>query len=51
MREWGAWWAGRVACRLLRWHGTSCRGRVDHLPCRVAGWRHDRSVCGGHTGS
>jgi hypothetical protein len=29
--EWLAHAIGRTACRRFRWHGISCRGRVDHV--------------------
>lgn len=31
---------GRLACRLLRWHNVSCRGRSDHDGTEKLRWPH-----------
>lgn len=29
---------GRICCRVLGWHGRSCRGRSDHWTRKETGW-------------
>jgi hypothetical protein len=35
--EWVVGVAGRLTCRLLRWHNITCRGRPDHTAHEAVG--------------